>query len=103
MPDPIRRLRAEARQFAHGKVPKAVRYPVAFRTAVGPVYSRIGHQTVRIVTATEILAVRRLRDLVRPAHPSTRPSSGHRRKTQRGALLGRVQPMSYIPHIARAI
>jgi hypothetical protein len=40
MPDPIRQLRAEARQFARGKGPKAVRYPVAFRTAVAAVVRR---------------------------------------------------------------
>ena len=33
MNDPIRRLRTDARQLAHGKVPRAVRYPAAFRTA----------------------------------------------------------------------
>lgn len=40
MPDAIRQLRAEARQFAHGKAPKAVRYPVAFRGAVAAVVRR---------------------------------------------------------------
>ena len=34
MNDAIRSLRAEARQLARGKVPKAIRYPVAFREAV---------------------------------------------------------------------
>ena len=29
----IRRLRSEARQFAHGKVPRAIRYPAPFRAA----------------------------------------------------------------------
>lgn len=33
MDDPIQRLRAQARQLAHGKVPTAVRYPAAFRMA----------------------------------------------------------------------
>jgi transposase-like protein len=33
MDDPIRRLRAEARQLTHGKVPTAIRYPAAFRAA----------------------------------------------------------------------
>jgi transposase-like protein len=33
MDDPIRRLRTDARQLARGKVPTAVRYPAAFRTA----------------------------------------------------------------------
>jgi transposase-like protein len=33
MDDPIRRLRTDARQLARGKVPTAVRYPTAFRTA----------------------------------------------------------------------
>ncbi len=33
MDDPIRRLRTDARQLAHGKVPTAVRYPAAFRAA----------------------------------------------------------------------
>jgi len=33
MDNPIRRLRAEARQLAHGKVPTAIRYPAAFRVA----------------------------------------------------------------------
>lgn len=30
----IRQLRSEARQLARGKLPKAIRYPVAFRAAV---------------------------------------------------------------------
>jgi transposase-like protein len=33
MDDRLRRLRAEAHQLARGKVPRAVRYPVAFRAA----------------------------------------------------------------------
>jgi transposase-like protein len=33
MDDSIRQLRVQARQLAHGKVPRAVRYPVAFRAA----------------------------------------------------------------------
>ena len=33
MDDPIRRLRAEARQLTHGKVPTAIRYPAPFRAA----------------------------------------------------------------------
>jgi transposase-like protein len=33
MDDPTRQLRVQARQFTHGKVPTAVRYPVAFRAA----------------------------------------------------------------------
>jgi transposase-like protein len=32
MDDPIRRLRADARQLAQGRIPTAVRYPAAFRT-----------------------------------------------------------------------
>ena len=34
MNDSIRSLRSEARQLARGKLPKAIRYPVAFREAV---------------------------------------------------------------------
>ncbi len=34
MNDAIRQLRSEARQLARGKLPKAIRYPVAFRAAV---------------------------------------------------------------------
>ncbi|MGH7323843.1 MAG: hypothetical protein ACREJ9_04260 [Candidatus Rokuibacteriota bacterium] len=34
MKDAIRSLRSEARQLTRGKVPKAIRYPVAFREAV---------------------------------------------------------------------
>ena len=34
MNDGIRSLQSEARQLARGKVPKAIRYPVAFRAAV---------------------------------------------------------------------
>ena len=34
MNDAIRSLRSEARQLTRGKVPKAIRYPVAFREAV---------------------------------------------------------------------
>ncbi|MGH7676781.1 MAG: hypothetical protein ACREMV_16065 [Gemmatimonadales bacterium] len=34
MNDAIRSLRAEARQLTRGKLPKAIRYPVAFREAV---------------------------------------------------------------------
>jgi hypothetical protein len=34
MNDTIRRLRSEARQLTRGKVPKAIRYPIAFRAAV---------------------------------------------------------------------
>lgn len=37
MNDAIRRLRSEAHQFTRGKVPKAIRYPVAFRAAVAAV------------------------------------------------------------------
>ena len=33
MDNPVRRLRIDARQFARGKVPTAVRYPAAFRAA----------------------------------------------------------------------
>src|SRR6266511_4093585 len=33
MNDPLRQLRTDARQLAHGKVPTAVRYPAAFRAA----------------------------------------------------------------------
>lgn len=33
MDDPIRRLRAEARQLTHGKIRTAIRYPAAFRAA----------------------------------------------------------------------
>jgi transposase-like protein len=33
MDDRLRRLRAEAQQLARGKVPRAVRYPAAFRAA----------------------------------------------------------------------
>jgi transposase-like protein len=33
MDDPTRQLRVQARQLTHGKVPRAVRYPVAFRAA----------------------------------------------------------------------
>jgi transposase-like protein len=33
MDDRLRRLRAEAHQLARGKVPRAVRYPAAFRAA----------------------------------------------------------------------
>jgi hypothetical protein len=33
MDDRIRQLRVQARQLTHGKVPRAVRYPVAFRAA----------------------------------------------------------------------
>ena len=34
MNEAIRQLRSEARQLAQGKVPTAIRYPVAFRAAV---------------------------------------------------------------------
>ena len=34
MNDAIRQLRSEARQLTRGKVPKAIRYPIAFRAAV---------------------------------------------------------------------
>lgn len=34
MNEAIRQLRSEARQLTRGKVPKAIRYPVAFRAAV---------------------------------------------------------------------
>lgn len=40
MLDAIRQLRTEARQLSHGKAPKAVRYPIAFRTAVATVVRR---------------------------------------------------------------
>jgi len=33
MNDPIRSLRSEARQLTRGKLPKAIRYPAAFREA----------------------------------------------------------------------
>lgn len=48
MPDSIRQLRAEARQFVHGKAPKAVRYPVAFRAAVAAVVRRHLDEGVRL-------------------------------------------------------
>jgi hypothetical protein len=41
-----------------------------------PVYSRIGHQVVRFITASEIIAVRRLRDTPRPAYPRVRLRNG---------------------------
>ncbi len=34
MNEAIRQLRSEARQLTRGKVPKAIRYPIAFRAAV---------------------------------------------------------------------
>jgi hypothetical protein len=34
MNEAIRQLRSEARQLTRGRVPKAIRYPVAFRAAV---------------------------------------------------------------------
>ena len=37
MNDAIRQLRSEARQLTRGKVPKAIRYPIAFRAAVAAV------------------------------------------------------------------
>ena len=37
MNDAIRSLRTEARQLTRGKVPKAIRYPVAFRAAVATI------------------------------------------------------------------
>lgn len=37
MNETVRQLRSEARQLTRGKVPKAIRYPVAFREAVAAV------------------------------------------------------------------
>jgi len=37
MNEAIRQLRSEARRLTHGEVPKAIRYPIAFRAAVAAV------------------------------------------------------------------
>jgi transposase-like protein len=72
MDDRIRRLRSEAHQLARGKVPRAIRYPAAFRaTAValaGPRLERGG--SIARVARDLGLPIQSLGRWVRPAMPA---------------------------------
>jgi hypothetical protein len=76
MNDEIRRLRSEAHQFARGRVPRAIRYPAAFRDAATAVTrTQLSHGTaVSHVAAAVGLPTRSLvRWLETPARPVLRP------------------------------
>lgn len=77
MNDPIRRLRTDARQFAHGKVPTAIRYPAAFQaTALALARPRLGRgQSIARVARELGLPSQALgRWLGRPPTPGPTPS-----------------------------
>ena len=76
MTDEIRRLRAEAHQFTRGKVPRAIRYPVAFRAAVATAtraHVRQGIAVHRVAKALGLPARSLARWLQTPARPVLRP------------------------------
>jgi hypothetical protein len=74
--DAIRQLRSEARQLTRGKVPKAIRYPVAFRAAVAAVTRTQldrGASMHRVAGALELPAQSLTRWLQQSAPPVLRP------------------------------
>ncbi len=76
MNEAIRRLRSEARQLTRGKVPTAIRYPVAFRAAVAALTRRQldqGASMHRVATALGLPARSLLRWLEQSAPPVLRP------------------------------
>ena len=75
MTEEIRRLRAEAQHVARGKVPRAIRYPAAFRgavTAVTRAQVRQGIAVNRVASALGLPARSLARWLATPA-PVLRP------------------------------
>jgi hypothetical protein len=76
MNDVIRQLRSEARQFTRGRVPKAIRYPVAFRAAVATVTRTQREQGVsvnRVAGALGMPTRTLIRWLQQSAPPVLRP------------------------------
>ena len=76
MTDEIRRLRAEAHQFTRGKVPRAIRYPAAFRAAVTAVTRaqvRQGIAVTRVAGALGLPTRSLMRWLATPGRPVLRP------------------------------
>jgi hypothetical protein len=76
MTDEIRRLRAEAHHLTRGKVPRAIRYPAAFRAAAATVTRaqvRQGIAVNRVATALGLPARSLARWLETPARPVLRP------------------------------
>ena len=78
MNDAIRQLRSEARQLTRGKVPKAIRYPVAFRagvTAVTRTQLDRGASMPRVARALGLPAQSLSRWLQQSVPPVLRPVS----------------------------
>ena len=76
MNDAIRQLRSEARRLTHGKVPKAIRYPTAFRAAVAALTRTQldqGASMNRVAGALGLPARSLLRWLEQSAPPVLRP------------------------------
>jgi transposase-like protein len=76
MTDEIRRLRAEAQQFTRGKVPRAIRYPAAFRAAVATAtraHVRRGIAVHRLARALGLPTRTLARWVQTPARPVLRP------------------------------
>ncbi len=76
MNEAIRRLRSEARQLVHGKIPKAIRYPAPFRAAAA-VLTRTrldqGASMNRVAGALGLPARSLTRRLQQSAPPVLRP------------------------------
>jgi hypothetical protein len=76
MNEAIRQLRSEARRLTHGEVPKAIRYPIAFRAAVAAVTRTQldkGASMNRVAGALGLPARSLLRWLEQSAPPVLRP------------------------------
>jgi hypothetical protein len=76
MNDAIRQLRSEARRLTHGEVPKAIRYPTAFRAAVAALTRTQldqGASMNRVAGALGLPARSLLRWLEQSAPPVLRP------------------------------
>jgi hypothetical protein len=72
MNDTIRQLRSEARLLTRGNVPQAIRYPLAFRTAVATLTRTQREQGVSVNRVAGALGVP-TRTLLRWLQPSASP------------------------------
>ena len=76
MNESIEKLQREARGLAHGKAPRAIRYPTAFRTAavgVAREHVRRGHALDRVARAIGVTAPTLTRWLRATRLPTLRP------------------------------
>lgn len=85
MDEAIRRLRSKARQLARGKIPRAIRYPAAFREAAVAVTRDHLNQGMVVSRAARELGLP-TRSLVRWLETPTRPDevAGLRQTTPGG-------------------